>query len=88
MDRVQVSNPSIARGCSRPMGEDTSLKKIKTIKNSNRDVVKIDRPLKRSGRHENRQGGVYKKVSRDSNYIGLGTIHRKDQEDDEVENAT
>ena len=63
------------------MGEDTSLKKIKIIKNSNRDVVKIGRPLKRSGRHENRQGGVYKKISRDSNY-------RKGHEDDEAENAT
>ena len=29
------------------------------------------RPLKRSGRHENRQGGVYKKISRDSNYISI-----------------
>ena len=29
----------------------------------------------------------YKKISRDSNYIGLGTIHRKDHEDDEAENA-
>ena len=29
-----------------------------------------------------------KKISRDSNYIGLGTIHRKGHEDDEAENAT
>ena len=50
--------------------------------------MKIGRPLKRSGRHENRQGVVYKKVLRDSNYIGLGTIHRKGHEDDEAENAT
>ena len=62
-------------------------KKLKKIKNSNWDVVKIGRYLKRSGRHENRQGGVYKKLSRDSNYIGLGTIHRKGHEDDEAENA-
>ena len=27
------------------------------------------------------------KISRDSNYIGLGTIHRKGHEDDEAENA-
>ena len=33
--------------------------------------MKIGRPLKRSGRHENRQGGVYKKISRDSNYISI-----------------
>ena len=49
--------------------------------------MKIGRPLKRSGRHENRQGGVYEKILQDSNYIGLGTIHRKGHEDDEAENA-
>ena len=27
------------------------------------------------------------KKARDSNYIGLGTIHRKGHEDDEAENA-
>ena len=50
--------------------------------------MKIGRTLKRSGLHENRQGGVYKKISRDSKYIGLGTIHRKGHEDDEAESAT
>ena len=39
------------------------------------------------GWHKNRQSGVYKKISRDANYIGLGTIHRIGHEDDEAENA-
>ena len=50
--------------------------------------MKIGRPLKRSGRHENWQGGVYKKTHETLTILGWVLFIKKGHEDDEAENAT